>query len=70
MAFRDELEKQVNTSLIIASIKIKALKSVLTEEQLKKYSETISQEKVKMQSVLADLLTKEELDEALKALGD
>lgn len=68
MTFNQDLEKQINTSLIVLGAKIKALKSVLTDEQLKVYDETISGEKIKITTVLEKIITTKELDEVLKAL--
>ncbi|PZQ91121.1 MAG: hypothetical protein DI548_02220 [Flavobacterium johnsoniae] len=65
-----ELERQINTSIIISGLKFNALRSVLSDEQLEKYREYISKEKIRMQSALAEILTKEQLDEALAALDD
>lgn len=68
MNFTQELENQINTSLIILAVKIRAFKSVLTEEQLERYNETIDVEKPKLQTVLLKILTPEQVDEVLKEL--
>lgn len=70
MAFSQDLEKQINTSLIILGIKIKALKATLTKEQLLIYDKVIQEEKVRVKEVLAKLLTKEEIDEVYKAIDN
>jgi hypothetical protein len=54
--------------LIILGVKLKALKATLTPDQLIAYEQTISEEKLKMESTLEKLLTPEELRVALKSL--
>lgn len=68
MTFSQDLEKQINTSLIILSVKTKALKATLTEEQLLIYNKIIQAEKLKVQDVLENLLTQEELEKVYKAI--
>lgn len=68
MIFSEDLEKQINTSLIVLSVKNKALKAILTEEQLLVYNKVIQEEKLKVQVVLANLLTQEELEKVYKAI--
>lgn len=52
-----ELEKQINTSVIVIGTKINALKSVLTDEQIKSYHNEISKQKINVESTLKNLLT-------------
>jgi hypothetical protein len=68
MIFSQELEKQINTSLIVLGVKMKALKATLTPEQLGNYNKTIQEEKTKVVSSLSKLLTQKELEDVIKSI--
>lgn len=70
MNFQQGIENEININLILIDAKIKALKSTLTEEQLKIYDKSIEDYKEVVQSQLVQVLTAEQFDALIKAFDN
>ncbi len=63
-----ELEKQINTSLIIMGIKLKALKAALNDHQMEIYNDVIREQKELVKSRFKDHVSPKELNEIIENL--
>lgn len=70
MNFQQGIENEININLILIDAKIKALKSTLTDEQLKIYDKSIEDYKEVVQSQLVQVLTAEQFDALIKAFDN
>ena len=62
----NELEKQINVTMIGVGAKITGLKSVLTSTQINDYNDVVLDVLAKAKPILEKLLTPEELEDFLK----
>ena len=62
----NELEKQINVTMIGVGAKITGLKSVLTSTQINDYNDVVLDVLAKAKPILEKLLTPQELEDFLK----
>lgn len=67
--FTNELEKQINLSLMVMNTKINALRSLLSKEQEQAYFNSIKELETNFEKLLQeDILTQKEFDELIEVL--
>ena len=62
----NELEKQINVTMIGLATKVNGLKTLLSDTQINEYNDYVLDQLTKAKPVLEKLLTPEELDNFLK----
>ena len=62
----NELEKQINVTMIGLATKVNGLKTLLTDSQINEYNDYVLDQLTKAKPVLEKLLTPEQLDSFLK----
>jgi uncharacterized protein YpuA (DUF1002 family) len=62
----NELEKQINVTMIGLATKVNGLKRLLSDTQINEYNDYVLDQLTKAKPVLEKLLTPEELDNFLK----
>ena len=62
----NELEKQINVTMIGLATKVNGLKNLLSDTQINEYNDYVLDQLTKAKPVLEKLLTPEELDNFLK----
>ena len=62
----NELEKQINVTMIGLATKVNGLKTLLTDSQINEYNDYVLDQLTKAKPVLEKLLTPQELEDFLK----